>query len=314
MDHAGKYRQALEAIDTRDHIVTAISHDLKNPIATVAAAAQLLRRVAASQQAADQAEGLLKGIARIESTVRRMSRMIDGLLDVTRLELNEPLKLERAPMDLVEVVNRMVADHQERAPRHVIQLAGDTSVVGEWDLARLERVVDNLVGNAVKYSPDGGVINVLRAREVEEPDELAILSVHDHGVGIPAADLDRIFERFHRAANVRSITGTGLELATIREIVKLHGGTITVESNEGQREHLHYSGAATQPPSIADRPDLVRPSGRIEQAFAHLRSDIGREDLGGSPFCGRCAGVQSVAGGNPLGQTYEAPTNARGRV
>ena len=234
IDHAGRYRQALEAIDARDHFVAAISHDLKNPIATVAAQAQLLRRLAASQQAAEQTERLITGITRIENTVRRMSRMIDGLLDVTRLELHEPLKLERAPMDLVEVVNRIVADHQERAPRHLIQVAGDTSVMGEWDLARLERVVDNLVGNAVKYSPDGGVINVLCACEVEETEELAILSVRDHGVGIPAADLDRIFERFQRAANVGSIGGTGLGLATIREIIKLHGGTITVESTEGQ--------------------------------------------------------------------------------
>ena len=234
IDHAGRYRQALEAVDIRDHFLAAISHDLKNPLATVAAQAQLLRRVASSQQAADQMEGLLKGIARIESNVRRMSRMIDGLLDVTRLELHEPLKLQRARMDLVEVVNRLVADHQERAPRHIIQLAGDTSVVGEWDAARMERVVDNLVGNAVKYSPDGGVINVVCVCEVEGTDDMAILSVRDSGVGIPAADLEEIFERFHRATNVGSIIGTGLGLATIREIVKLHGGTITVESTEGQ--------------------------------------------------------------------------------
>ena len=163
-----------------------------------------------------------------------MSRMIDGLLDVTRLELGERLELERAPMDLVEVANRIAAEHQERAPRHRIQVGGETALVGEWDLARVERVLDNLVGNAVKYSPDGGVITVGCVRDVDETGEWALLSVRDHGVGIPTADLGRIFERFHRAGNVRAISGAGIGLAMIRDVVSLHGGTITVESSEGQ--------------------------------------------------------------------------------
>jgi signal transduction histidine kinase len=176
----------------------------------------------------------MSGTRRIKSTVERMARMIDGLLDVTRLELGERLELERAPMDLIETANRIAAEHQERAPGHRIQVGGETSLIGEWDLARIERVLDNLVGNAVKYSPDGGVITVVCVREVDETGEWAILSVRDQGVGIPAADLGRIFERFHRAGNVRAISGAGIGLAMIRDVVSLHGGTITVESSEGQ--------------------------------------------------------------------------------
>ena len=179
-------------------------------------------------------ERLAAGLRRIERTVERMSRMIDGLLDVTRLGLGSGLDLERAPMDLVEVANRVAAEHQERAPHHRIQVAGETALPGEWDLARIERVLDNLVGNAVKYSPGGGVVTVVCVREVDETGEWAILSVRDHGIGIPAADVERIFERFHRAANVGAISGTGIGLAMIRDVVRLHGGTIAVESSEGE--------------------------------------------------------------------------------
>jgi len=234
IEHALRYRLAIEAIDVRDTFVATISHDLKNPLATIGGQAQLLKRRVASPQSADGTEKLLIGIRRIESTVERMSRMIDGLLDVARLELGDRLELDLAPMDLFEIATRVAAEHQMLTTRHRIQVAGETVLMGKWDLARMERVLDNLVGNAVKYGPGGGVITVICVREVDEAGEWAILSVRDHGVGIPPADLGRVFERFHRAGNVGAISGTGIGLAMIRDVVSLHGGTITVESSEGQ--------------------------------------------------------------------------------
>jgi signal transduction histidine kinase len=232
--NARQYQSACEAIDLRDTFVATISHDLKNPLATIGAQAQLLRRLAAAEEDSPPGrERLRAGIRRVERTVERMTRMLDGLLDVTRLELGGRLELQRAPMDLVEVTRRVVAEHQERAPRHRIQLAGEATLTGNWDMARIERALDNLVGNAVKYSPDGGVIMVLCVRERDELDDWAILSVRDHGVGIPAADLGNVFERFHRARNVGQISGTGIGLAMIRDVIELHGGTIDVESTEG---------------------------------------------------------------------------------
>jgi signal transduction histidine kinase len=234
LTNARQYASACEAIDLRDTFLATISHDLKNPLATIGAQAQLLRRLAASaEDSAQDRERLRAGIARIESTVERMTRMIDGLLDVTRLELGGRFELQRTSVDLVEVTRRVVAEHQERAPRHRIQVAGEATLTGNWDLARIERALDNLVGNAVKYSPDGGIITVLCVRERDELDEWAILSVRDHGVGIPASDLGSVFERFHRAGNVGQISGTGIGLAMIHDVIGLHGGTIDVESTEG---------------------------------------------------------------------------------
>jgi signal transduction histidine kinase len=102
--------------------------------------------------------------------------------------------------------------------------------VGAWDGGRLQRVIDNLLGNAIKYSPSGGEVIV----RLEACGEWAVISVRDHGVGIPADDLPRIFEPFHRATNVVGrISGTGIGLSGTRRIVERHGGTLDVESSEG---------------------------------------------------------------------------------
>jgi signal transduction histidine kinase len=107
-------------------------------------------------------------------------------------------------------------------------------LAGDWDSARLERVLDNLLANAIKYTPEGGVITVIIVRDDDETGSWAVLSVRDSGVGIPAADLSHIFERFQRAGNVGRIGGSGIGLSVARHIVELHGGSISVDSMEGE--------------------------------------------------------------------------------
>jgi signal transduction histidine kinase len=109
--------------------------------------------------------------------------------------------------------------------------AAEPGLVGSWDVRRLERVLANLLENAVKYSPDGGEIVVRVARD--DADSTAVLQVADTGVGIPAADLPHVFERFYRAGNVGEIQGTGIGLAGVRQIVEQHAGSIAVESCPG---------------------------------------------------------------------------------
>lgn len=102
------------------------------------------------------------------------------------------------------------------------------------DAERLERVLSNVIANAVKYSPEGGEISVRATREENAGQPRAVLTVRDAGLGIPAADLPRIFERYYRATNVPgSIQGTGIGLATVRQIVVQHGGGVAVTSQEG---------------------------------------------------------------------------------
>src|SRR5581483_11115072 len=109
----------------------------------------------------------------------------------------------------------------------------EDSLPGQFDAVRLERILTNLLSNAIKYSPDGGQVEVSLERWEEQGCAWAIVRVRDYGLGIPAADLPHIFEPFHRATNVTGkITGTGLGLSSVQQMVTHHGGTITVESQE----------------------------------------------------------------------------------
>ncbi|MCX6021676.1 MAG: ATP-binding protein [Chloroflexi bacterium] len=152
--------------------------------------------------------------------------------------MGDPLTLERTPTDLAALAECLTREHQRGAERHRIRLVRPTEpVTGEWDGARLERVIGNLLSNAVKYSPAGGDITVTVGREPGRGGALerAVLVVRDQGMGIPAADLPQVFERFHRGGNVvGQIAGTGIGLAGVRQIVEGHGGAIEVQSSEEQ--------------------------------------------------------------------------------
>ena len=232
LDHAHLYRHAQDALERRDAFLATVSHDLKNPLALIAGQAQLLRRVAEREDVLN-ATRVNQGLGRIETSVARMNGMIDELLDIARLEAGRPLELQRRPMDLVGLARRKVSEYELTTHRHLFRVAAETELVGEWDAARLERVLDNLLGNAIKYTPDGGVITVIVVRDDDETGHWAVLSVRDPGVGIPAVDVQRIFERFQRAGNVGQIRGSGVGLATARQIMEQHGGSISAESVEG---------------------------------------------------------------------------------
>ncbi|HXI18466.1 MAG TPA: ATP-binding protein, partial [Chloroflexota bacterium] len=133
--------------------------------------------------------------------------------------------------------------------RHAIRVETDApALTGSWDLDRLERALDNLVGNAVKYSPGGGEIVVSLAQEGVE----AVLSVRDEGLGIPAADQLRLFERFHRGANViGQIDGAGIGLSDVYRVVTEHGGTVSVESREQDAQGRGGSTFTVRLPQIA---------------------------------------------------------------
>jgi signal transduction histidine kinase len=222
--------EAEAAIDARQAMTATVTHDLKNPLASIKGWAQLLRRRAA-RGAAIEADQLLKTATTIEATAKRMAGLLDELLDASVLQAGRTLDLRRRPTDLVALVREAVQEHQQAADRHAIRLeATEPELVGTWDGPRLERVLANVLSNAVKYSPRGGEIAVQVCRRADE----ATVVVRDQGLGIPEADLPHVFDRFRRASNVAGrIAGTGLGLAGAREIVLAHGGDITVESREG---------------------------------------------------------------------------------
>jgi signal transduction histidine kinase len=228
--------EAEAAIRIRDEILASISHDLKTPITSIRGHAQLLARRLARGQALG-ADDQVVGLGRIERATTQMTGMIDELLDVARLQTGRPLELHRVPTDLVTVARNALADAQQTTDQHTLRFeCAESSVRGLLDGPRLDRVLGNLLGNAVKYSPDGGDVILTLVRDETSPCGVwAELRVRDHGIGIPATELPNVFERFYRASNVAGqIRGTGIGLAGARQIVEQHGGTISVHSREGE--------------------------------------------------------------------------------
>jgi PAS domain S-box-containing protein len=219
-----------KALRTRDEFLASASHDLKNPLASIKATAQLLERRLDRPDALDL-DRLREGLERVDAIATRAAGLVEELLDLARMQMGRPLDLERRPSDLVKLAMQAVDEHQHAAERHALRLITDeTELIGMWDERRLARVLSNLLDNAVKYSPDGGEVELA----VNRDGDWAILEVRDHGIGIPEMDHDRVFERFQRASNVeRRIGGTGIGLASARHIVDSHGGTIRVQSQEG---------------------------------------------------------------------------------
>lgn len=232
----------------RDDFLSAAAHDLKSPITTIKGFVQLLQRQL-DRKGVLELNQTREYLQQIERTAAGMTDLLSELLDLTRLETGEELDLVRNPTDLVALVRTVVDERQEIAEEHHIILeTSSEQLVGRWDAPRLARMVANLVANAVKYSPNGGEVRVSLTERREGTDDWAILTVEDHGMGIPARDLPHIFERFYRGQNAaQEFTGTGIGLTGARQIVEQHGGTIEVISTEGLGTTFIVKLPVTQP-------------------------------------------------------------------
>jgi signal transduction histidine kinase len=218
-----------QALRTRDEFLASASHDLKNPLASIKATAQLLER--RLDRPPLDLDRLREGLQRVDAIATRAAGLVEELLDLARMQMGSPLELVRRAVDLVDLAREAVEEARQTTERHTVRLeTTESELTGVWDARRLIRVLTNLLDNAVKYSPDGGLVVVHVRRE----GDWAVVEVVDRGIGIPPEDHRRIFERFQRASNVeRRIGGTGIGLASARHILESHGGTIAVESQEG---------------------------------------------------------------------------------
>lgn len=222
---------AETAVALRDEFLSIASHELRTPVAVLLGNIQLLERVLASRVKQDTQ--VRQSFAAIERQLTRIQALIAAMLDVSRIERGH-LKIAHDPVDLVALVQVVVDELRATTQAHPIEVMVpshpplDVFVYG--DGLRLEQVMVNLLQNAIKYSPDGGPIQV----EVACSDEWASVVVTDHGLGIAPEALPHLFERFYRAPAVRSehISGLGIGLFIVHEIVTLHGGEVSVVSGQ----------------------------------------------------------------------------------
>lgn len=226
---AAQNEQLVEADRLKDEFVALISHDLRTPLTSIMGYVELALDEDAPTPLDDERHGYLEIVAR---SSQRLLRLVDDLLFVARLRSGR-LELNPVPVDLGEIAAQTVAEMRPRAEQKALTLVLDAPepVPLEADRGRIFQLLDNLVSNAIKFTPQGGRIELAVARTPSG----ASMEIRDTGIGIGAADAERVFEQFFRAhAAVNDhIPGTGLGLFIARAIAEAHGGTINAAPRDG---------------------------------------------------------------------------------
>lgn len=241
----------------KDEFLSIASHELRTPVTSIKGYTQLAKTLIRENDLRTSEEYLDIALDQID----RMSRLIIELLDVSRIETGR-LEIRRDPIPWTTFVSDVVHRHHTAVSERRFQLnlpVGHKRVLGDRD--RLEQVLGNLMENAVKYSPEGSEILV----SVDDRGDQMLTSVADRGIGIPTDELGQVFERFHRGRQVSSTNygGLGLGLYITKQIVERHGGTIWVESREGQGTTFSFSLPVA--PAVEQLP---LPAGEEPQAVA----------------------------------------------
>jgi PAS domain S-box-containing protein len=221
-----------EAEQLKDRFIGMVAHELRNPLAALKGFATMLLRHAHGERGTALAPWQQEALGEIDLATNRLNRLTEDLLDVVRLEAGQ-LVLHRESVNLVEITRRVIAQMGQSSDRHQLTFTTSlSSLQAQVDKGRIEQVLANLLTNAIKYSPAGGLVEVTLSVERERQEVL--LSVRDQGIGIPQAEQAQLFGRFSRASNGESlgINGTGLGLYLCRELVEQHGGRIWFESTE----------------------------------------------------------------------------------
>lgn len=220
-------QRAEEAIRVRDEFVSLASHELRTPITALAASAEVIVRQAARQPApTDSIMQMAKIVGRQAEQLGRLSERI-----LAASQLMGPLTLRPERVDLAELVREVGRDLASRAGRSGSRLfvRAETPAVGQWDRARLEQAISNLLENAIRF----GAGKPIEAT-VSGQDGRALFCVRDHGIGISMEHLGALFQRYNRAASARHFGGLGLGLHVVKVIVEAHGGTVRAESAPGE--------------------------------------------------------------------------------
>jgi signal transduction histidine kinase len=216
--------EAAEALRARDELFSMATHELRTPLTALRLHAQAL--VLGLKREPPDLGRARRSIGEVERHAERMTVLADQLLDVSRIRSGR-LEIERAPMDLAvavrDVATRFGAEAASLGATIIID--GERSVPGHWDPFRIEQVLANLVSNALKFGEGNPIVVELRTLQGR-----ALLTVRDHGRGIPEEEQARIFEAFERAKRSRGVRGAGLGLWIVRRLVEAHGGTVRVAS------------------------------------------------------------------------------------
>jgi PAS domain S-box-containing protein len=220
-------RRALERM--QQEFISMITHDLRMPLTSIKGFAQMLER-----------QGIYREtfVRQIISNADQLQRLISDLSDVTRIR-SGILEIEPAATDLISLARAAIESAQAASEGHTLHLDASPELIrGSWDSARVTQVLQNLVSNAIKYSPDGGEIRLRMRQRAGD----VLVEIEDQGIGIASEDLQNLFDPFYRVASAgATATGLGLGLAISKAVVEAHGGEIWIESEPGQGSTFSFT-------------------------------------------------------------------------
>jgi PAS domain S-box-containing protein len=224
-------KKLKEAISARDEFLSIASHELKTPLTSLKLQSQMKVRYLEKNEFEKFSPENIKKIS--ESDVKqldRLTRLVDDMLDITRINTGK-LTIQKEKINLCTLVEEVISRMRKESEDKKIEISIHCSkpLIGIWDRFRIEQVITNLVTNAIKYG-NRKPIEIL----INHLDDSAVLIVKDQGTGIQSEDQERIFERFERAISKSEISGLGLGLYIVKEIIERHGGSVRIESTPGQ--------------------------------------------------------------------------------
>ncbi len=208
--------------------VSTVSHELRTPLTSIKG---FISTLLEDDEGMYDEETRREFLIIINEECDRLTRLISDLLNVSKIESGRGLDLQLSDVDLSQLLRRVAANHQPYTKKHKITARVPEKLMIRADADKLTQVLDNLVGNAVKYSPNGGKVEIVATDE----DDSVRIDVIDEGLGIPERHRDHIFQRFHQVdddVDHKSIGGTGIGLYLVQHLAQAHGGQVWLESSE----------------------------------------------------------------------------------
>jgi signal transduction histidine kinase/GGDEF domain-containing protein len=236
-----KANQELKRLDEmKSEFVSVASHELRTPLATIKNAVQLLLK----GKTGEINEAQTKFLSIAERNINRLTNILNNVLDLSRIESGK-IRMKFEELDLTAVIEFILSSLKHQADVKSIQFKMDVpadlpSVLG--DREKLEQILTNLIGNAIKFTPEGGEVSV-SAKPFHEEKNRVVISVRDSGIGIPKDYLEKVFEKFYQVEGSlhRSVSGTGLGLAITKGLVETHQGKIWAESEVGKGTTFNFT-------------------------------------------------------------------------
>lgn len=234
LENAGLYKASQEAVELRDNFISVASHELKTPVTSVKMFTQVLKHH--SEQIGDQKA--VEQLSTMDKQLNKLTELIYNLLNVSKIQAGR-MEFKQELFDFDKSVKEVIDVLQQTSPKHKIEVQGETRKKIVGDEERIGQVVNNLVANAIKYSPKAKKVIIC----LESDKESVKVAVKDFGIGMHTEHLGKIFERFYRVYDTtdKTFPGLGIGLYISQEIVKRHGGKLWVESDIGKGSTFYFT-------------------------------------------------------------------------